>query len=368
MSYDYIDSIIEQRKNDFNYTIKYYYNMIISKVNKTFSYILNNIPVKSKPFSEIIEARENEIKNSYNNILSKIEASKNNILSYSYQLSTLKFSEKDFFSVNTIANDNVNKYEREMQEKIGTIKETVDKIERNEKEELIMAKFYLENSISGNHTKSIYESIDKATFTDLQTDVYENLIEQIYVIDQDQLKKNIINSLNEFNENITNSFKYEKNKYNEIIRNKTYNEIFTKEELEQKINELYSNGLKNLNSSSKNIIDGYLDEILHNIKTYISREPTRLIIEHNSYSTNYKVIEKTLNNIKNNIYNQFYSTVLSAINDFYSEIKSKLYTDYIEKYLKNLEEEALKENFGKHEFLNISVNLNETMLKIINNK
>ena len=45
ISIDYFNSVINKAKNDFNYTIKYYYNLIISKLNKTYSYILNNIPV-----------------------------------------------------------------------------------------------------------------------------------------------------------------------------------------------------------------------------------------------------------------------------------------------------------------------------------
>ena len=365
ISYDYVNSIVEQRKNDLNYAIKYYYNMIISKVNKTFSYILNNIPLNNKPFNEILEVRENDIKNTYNNILHKIEDSKTKLLSLSYQLSTLNITENNFFSVNNITNDNVNRYEREILEKLTKIEETIYKVNKIEKEELIIARFYEENSQNGNQIKQIYESIDKATFTDLQTDVYKNLIDEIYEVEQDQLIKNILTSLNEFNENISNSFIYEKNQYNEIIRNKTYKEFFTKEKLVQKINELYSNGLNNLNSSSKNTINGYLDEILNNIKTHISNEAARLSNELTSYSNNYEVIENTLNNIENNIYNQYYSTVSSEINNFYSEIINKFYTNYIEKYLPNLEEEALKENFGQHEFLNTSINLNETIHKII---
>ena len=45
ISYGYVDSIVQGRKNDLNYTLKYYYNMISFKVNKTYSYIINNIPI-----------------------------------------------------------------------------------------------------------------------------------------------------------------------------------------------------------------------------------------------------------------------------------------------------------------------------------
>ena len=49
ISYDYFNSVVNKVKNDLNYTIKYYYNTILSKVNKTYSYILNNIPTNEKP-------------------------------------------------------------------------------------------------------------------------------------------------------------------------------------------------------------------------------------------------------------------------------------------------------------------------------
>ena len=72
ISYSYSDSVIEQRKNDFNYTIKYYYNLFLSKVNKTYTYILNNIPVNEKPFDDILNYQISQIKNSYNEIIDLI--------------------------------------------------------------------------------------------------------------------------------------------------------------------------------------------------------------------------------------------------------------------------------------------------------
>ena len=54
ISYGYGKSIVEKLKNDFNYTNKYYYNLIISKLNKTYAYILNNLPTNEKPFDKIL--------------------------------------------------------------------------------------------------------------------------------------------------------------------------------------------------------------------------------------------------------------------------------------------------------------------------
>jgi hypothetical protein len=239
ITYDYVDSLIEQKKNDLNYTIKFYYNKILSKVNKTYSYILNNIPINIEPFDEILKIRESEIKNSYNNILNKIQASKFKVLLMNNQLSILKVSQTNFFSINFISNDNVNKIEEKLLPKSLTISETSQKISKVEKEELIIARFYLENSINGNQTKNIYESIDKATFIDLQDNVFKTIVDETYEIEQDQLIKNIITSLNEMNEKINQGYKYEKDQYEEIIRKKIYQEFFTKDKLEEKINSFY---------------------------------------------------------------------------------------------------------------------------------
>ena len=101
-----MDSIVEERKNDLNYTIKYYYNMISSKVNKTYSYIMNNIPINDKPFDELLNTRIIQIKNIYNNIITKIQESRNQILSRKSQLAFLKVSESNFFLINGYVNDN----------------------------------------------------------------------------------------------------------------------------------------------------------------------------------------------------------------------------------------------------------------------
>lgn len=62
ITYDYVDSLKSQRKNDLNYTVKYYYNLILSKVNKAFSDFLNNIPINEKLFDEILKKREMKYK------------------------------------------------------------------------------------------------------------------------------------------------------------------------------------------------------------------------------------------------------------------------------------------------------------------
>ena len=365
ISYGYVDSIVQERKNDLNYTLKYYYNMISFKVNKTYSYILNNIPMNDKSFDELLNTRILQIKNTYNNIISKIQESRNQILSGKDQLTYLKVSETNFFLINEYINDNVDKIDEEIPLRYDKIYDTIDKLYLDDNEENVISKFFIENAQNGKQIKEINEPINKATFTDLRNDVYQNLIEETFEIEKDGLIKNIKNSLIEFNEKLVQSFKYEKDKYSTIIQNKIYSEYYTKENLEKVIINLYNDGLKDLDKQSKNIINGYLDAVLSNIKENVNKETARLNDELTSYSNNYKVIEATLNEYKEKIYNEFYSAIISVVEDFYNQIKDKVYINYIKKYLDYLIEETKKQKFKEFSFLNITFNLNEEVDEIV---
>ena len=360
ISTNYSNSITTQLKNDFNYTIKYYYNTILSKVNKTFSYILNNMPTNEKPFDEILIIRTNEIKQSYNNLINQIQASKNEILQLQKQLNTFKVNENNFFLCNSYIVENIDNIKQQIGIKIALITKLSNDNLKDTSEELIVARFYLENAQNGKQIKENYEPVNKATFIDLQNDVYQNLINKIWEIDQKELINNIKSVLINSNEQLSNNFKYEKEKYINILQEKIYNEYYTKEDLDKKINEIYTNGIKNLDENSKNVIYGYLNEVLNKIKSHITNEVSRLSNELTSYSNNYNLIINRLNNYKNTIYNQFYSTILSVVNNFYSQVKKIFYEDYIVKYLDVYQNYAVSyEEFKQCNFLNISFNLKE---------
>ena len=175
------------------------------------------------------------------------------------------------------------------------------------------------------------------------------------------LIKNIINYLKEFNEKLIQSYKYEKDKYSEIIQNKIYKSFYDKENLLIKIKNIYNNSLIDLNEDSKNIIYGYLDQVLDNIKNHIINETAILNDEATSYSNNYTVIESTLNEYKEKIYNGFYSKIISVVEDFHNQIKDRFYTNYIEKCLKELRNQKIKKNCEDYKFLNTTINLNKTI-------
>ena len=366
--YDYTNSIIEQSKNDLNYTIKYYYNKILLNVNKTYSYILNNMPINEELFNEILIIRNNEILESYNNFINKIKNTKNKYIEQDIQLNILKVNETDFFKMNSNIEKNNEYSQNQLYLKHEDLLKNINKVKKENNEISTISRFYLENL---QNEKYIYEPINKETFVDLQSEIYKEIIKENIEIDKDELIKKIKNNLVESNAYIINNFESEKEKYEDILINKIYKELFSKENLEKKIDEIYSNGLIELKSNSKDFIYIYLNEIIDKINYHLSNEATRLNNELTSYSNNFKIIDNTINNLKNSIYNKFYSTILSINDEFYSNIIQKFYKDYIERYLNDFQYIIKSENFPEYKFINTSITLQNILydkIKIIINE
>ena len=72
LSYDYVNSIVNLRKNEFNYTISYYYNYFINIVNSTYLYIINRIPSNDMKLNTIIDLRKKQITDEFNNLIKNI--------------------------------------------------------------------------------------------------------------------------------------------------------------------------------------------------------------------------------------------------------------------------------------------------------
>ena len=291
IAYGYGNLIVEKIKNEFNYTNKYYHNLIASKLNKTFAYILSNLPSNEKPFDSILNMRTNEIKTIYNNLLDEIKKSKNEILDKTKQETYLQVNSKNFFKSNDFITEHITAFNAALGQKISNINSAISQIQRDEQNELIAAKFYLENSVNGKQIKDNYNKVDKNNFVDLKIDVYENLIDDIWKIDIDELINNIISTLKQFNETNNNNFKYEKERYIELLQNKMYEEFGNKDWLIQKINSYFRNGIINCNENSKVKIDEILDSILNKIITHITNEASRLSNQLTSYSNDTTVIK-----------------------------------------------------------------------------
>ena len=125
-----------------------------------------------------------------------------------------------------------------------------------------------------------------------------------------------------------------------------------------------------LDKSSKNIISGYINEILNKIKEEITNE-VNILTTSFSFSNNFNKIEQTLNNFKSSIFEQFNSTLTSVIDEFHQQIFEKFYSDYIQNNVEEYLQYSLKAKFGQFSFLNVTFNLTDIMhenIKILTNE
>ena len=362
ISYSYSDSVVEQRKVDFNNTIKYYYNLFLSKVNQTYTFILSNIPSNEKPFENILRNQINQIKNSYNEIMNLTLTSQKEVVNLKNQLKIFKVIETNFFEVNSHSVDLSYKIEEELSPLISKFSDISNKaLNKFDSVESVASSFYLEDIENRREINEILDATNKGSFIELQYEAYKTLFEEVLKIDIDDLKNKISDFLTLSNEEIKNIFEIKRNNYKNQMQEKIFSSLYNKVELEEEINSLYSKGLNELDEDSKNKIIKYIDEIIEKIKEHLLNENSKLLNELTSYSNNYDLFSQRLNQYKNRIYNEFFSIINSVTNDFYIDIMEKFYTNYTEKYLDILYKSVKKEKFSENNFLNISISLKEVM-------
>ena len=366
ISYDFGESVIQKEKIDFNYTIQYYYNIILSKVNKIYSYILNNMPINEKPFDDILNLRINEIKKSLNDNIKEIKNSKNNIFNKIKQETILQVNPNNFFYSNDIISEHIKSFKLAMNEKVANLYTIIEEISNNNNNniELIAAKYYLENSINAKQIKENYDAINKATFVDLKTDVYQSLIDSSIKIEPEELIQNLLKSLKILNEDHIKNFNYQLEEYINMIKLEMYEEFkITEEGLNGEIDSLYTNGINNFNVNNKQSISNILDNILNKITDHLSNEESRLINTLTSYTNDFSKIKTRLNNYKALINNQFCSAIKHVVDEFYLQVSEKFYKNFIDKGLSQYEINLKNQSFGIAQFLNMSLNLDERISK-----
>ena len=362
ISYSYFDSIVEQRMQDFNYTIKYHYNLFLSKVNKTYEYILNNIPSNEKPFNNIMLNQTEQINNSYNEIMNLALESQEEILNLKNQLKTFKVSATNFFEVNSFSIDTIYKIEEQLPPLTNNLYEISNKVHNKYmSDESVANSFFLENMENENIINELLNNFNKNTFIEFNFEEYQLLFEKIMEIDAVDLENKISEFLATSNEELKSNFENKRKNYKNQLYNEIISKFYSKDDLEKKINLLYSEGLNDLDDNSKNEILKYIDEIIEKIEEQLINEKSRLLNESTSYSNNYNIFSQRLNQYKNRIYEEFYLIIHSVVNNFYIDIKEKFFTDYIEKDLNKLYDLVKRENFTKYSFLNISISLKEAI-------
>ena len=224
ISYFYSDSIIEQRMSDFNYTIKFYYNLFLSKVNKTYTYLLNNIPINDKPFDDILNEQISKIKASRDEIINLTILSENEVLNLQKQLFELDVSETNFFEANSFAIDLSDTIDEELEPLCDNFEEISSRvINQFDSAESKVKSFCIENLENGKQIKALYDSINKGTFIEFQNNAYQTLFDEILEIDEVDFINKVKNFFTRTNQELNSVFEIKK----EIFKNILQNEIFT---------------------------------------------------------------------------------------------------------------------------------------------
>ena len=361
---EYINSIINLQKNEYNFTISYYYNYLLSLVNSTYLYIINNIPSNELMLNTIINLRKNELKEKFNKIIKRINESKNIALNYNNQKQILNFEESDFFNISSF----LSKYNEEasisLAEKTNQISEIRNNKQNNEYS--ITSKLYLENSEFGKQIISFFEGIYEKVFIYLNQEKFKETVNNNWIFDQDDIINRINLTMFNYNREIYKEFLSIKDNFT-LSLEREINVFYSKESIIKNINKLYNEGLNNFNSTQMNNFKNNLYPILDEIYEYFESESERISTTAVSYTSDFTQINTTVKKYKENIFNQIKSIYTNIIDDFREKMINNVYKEYIEKNLNDYLEESktVIKNFKEYNLLNSSYNLREIIDNII---
>ena len=364
ISNNYYDSIITFQKKEFNYTISFYYNYLLTLINSTYSNIINNIPYNEMILNNIIDLRKREINDERNKIISKIKESKNKALNIDNQINVLQVEKSNFFGVNSIFINCNNKINDILNDKINKI----NKINNNklDDEYSITSKLYSEYSLFSEQINKFYKDFSDKLYIELNKIKFKELINNNWIFDQDDIIIRLIASLYNSNQDIYKDVLIIKENYT-LELEKEINKYFTKETMMEKINELYNNGINEFTKSKMDTYKNYLHSILNSIYGHFKNESKRINNTVVSYNSNFTKINNTIKNYKQRIINETKTYYTNVLKEFRDKMMNNVYKEYIEKGLNGYVIECKKftKNFKEYNLLNSSYNLKEIINNII---
>ena len=361
---NYFDSINMHQKTEFNYTISYYYNLLIRHVKSCYQYIISKIPANKIGFNNIVNKRKNEVNDCFNILIKNINDSLKEASNLEHQTNVIHIAETNFFGVNDILKNNVKTTQKSLSDKLTKIREL--KNSKNNDEFSVAAKYYLENSESGKQIEQLYEQIDQKVFVFLNLDKFNELLIDNWIFDQDEFIKSLNTILYNSKLDIEKELITEKERYLKIFENEI-TKYYTEDEITKKINDFYKNEVKELEEDQITDIKKNIDEILENIKQHFTNEAKRLKETMVSYNKDYSKIEERLKNYQDTINQKVKDTIFSAMNEFYSNMNNQLYTNYFEFYLNDYEKESEEKTleYGEVNLFSSKYNVGEIILSTI---
>ena len=364
LTYNYFNSIENLQKNEFNYTISYYYNYLLKIVNSTYYYVINNIPINDMNLNIFFDLRKKEVDDIFNELIKKIIDSKNAALNITNQINILNNEESNFFNIDSILDKHINKTDNYLENKIEEINKLDNGMLLDEYSYAI--NLYFENSDFSKQINAFYNQIYDKLFIDLNQDKFKELMNNNFNFDVDQIIKQIHVLLFDSNKEIYNEFSVVKEYYTKMLEEEI-NKYFTKEGIIEKINNLYKSEINLIDKNNFTLLNKYISTILNKVKSYITSESNRLNTTAVSYNNDFSVINNTLKQYKENLYNEIISIIYNIIDEFRNNLINKVYNNYIEPGLNSFITEAKKytNSFKEYKLLNSTFNLGEIVNDII---
>ena len=361
---NYFDSINMHQKTEFNYTISYYYNLLIRHVKSSYQEIISKIPTNKIGFNNIVDKRKNEINDFFNILIKNINDSLKEALNLEQQTKVLHVAETNFFVINDKLKNNVKTTQKSLSEKLAKIRAI--KNSKNNDEFSLAAKYYLENSESGKQIEELYEQIDQKVFVFLNLDKFKKLLKENWIFDQDEFINSLKAIIYNSNLEIEKEFKTVKERYLKIFE-KEITKYYSEDEIAKKINSFYKNEVKELNETQITDIKKNINDILENIQQHFTNEAKRLKETMVSYNKDYSKIEEKVRNYQETINQKVKETIFSSINDFHSNMNNQVYTNYYEYYLNDYEKESEEVviDYGEIKLFSSKYNVGEEVLSMI---
>jgi len=361
---NYINSIVKHQKSEFNYTITYYYNILLKLVKSSYQLVISKLPFNQIGFNNIINKRKNEVNDIFNKLIKNIEDSLNQALNPEHQLNILHVDETNFFDINDILKiNNISTYNN-----LTSILRNIYKLKNNKSndEVSLSARFYLQNSESGRQIEELYEQIDKKEFVYLNLEKFKHILDENWIFDQDQFIKDLKGILYNSNLEAQKELKIEKEKYISVLEEEI-TRAYTKEEISIKINKEYKAGVKNLELSQINEINKNINDILDKIQKEFTKEAKLLKESSTSYNKDLTKIQERVLYYKDHIIENVKTNLFGIINTFFKNINDTIYTYYI-KGLNEFISQAKTESshFGEIRLLSNSYNIGELINNITN--
>ena len=328
----YYDSIIEHQRTEFNYTISYYYNSFLQNVTAVYQFIINQIPINQEGFNNITNLRKEEVNSVFNKLFNDIKESKEESKRLSKQTSVLGVSSLNFFKTDSILSKIIKETSTILKAKGTTIYKT-----RNGKkndEFSLASRFYLENSLNGLQIEELYEDIDNNNnFVDLNLKKFKELLSNNWIFDQDDFINKLNLSLYNQNFTIQNSFSLEKKEYYRQQLEDKITILYTKEKIAEKIKEDFENQIKSIDNTIVTNVKLNVQNILNEIQNHLKNENERLKTTATSYTTDFSIIQNTIQTYKENIINKIKSQLTDIVKDVYEYMRDEVYINGFESWL-----------------------------------